>query len=195
MFFFGKKIAKKKVNHFETLSEKWTSRHRSLQEKLWAKHASALKEITAKSKQFAATSLAGLMLMASPGAALSSSVGSATVHEKPFIDLDASTSLLLDLHAYLPKTVEPLTAEQEQQIGSLLSKKLGVTVSAQLNGKRLNRSYGYIGQEQHLARFPGDSIDTHFASGEDTQKYYEYGMAPGLGAYGYFAKSANGLTP
>src|SRR5260221_4595616 len=106
MFFFGKQIAKKKVNHFETLSEKWTSRHRSLQEKLWAKHANALKEISAKSKQFAATSLAGLVLMASPGAALSSSVAATSlVKEKPFIDLDASTSLLLDLHAYLPRAV------------------------------------------------------------------------------------------
>src|SRR4029079_7019328 len=38
-------------------------------------------------------------------------------------------------------------------------------------------------------------IDTHFSSGDDAQKYYEYGMAPGLGAYGDFAKSAGGLSP
>jgi len=192
MFFFGKKIAKKKVSHFETLSEKWTARHRGIQEKIWEKHQRALQNFKEKSKQFAASSLAGLMLMASPGVAMTSSAAAATaVKEKPFIDLDKSTSLLLDLQSFLPKTVEPLTKEQEQQIGDLLTTRLGATVSAELKGKRLNRSYGNIGQEQHLARYPGDTIDTHFSSGDDAQKYYEYGMAPGLGAYGYFAKSSS----
>lgn len=195
MFFFGKKLAKKKVSHFETLSEKWTARHRSIQEKIWEKHARVLEGFKEKSKQFAATSLAGLLLMASPGAAISSSISAPTVKEKPFIDLDKSTSLLLDLQSFLPKTVEPLTQDQEKQIGDLLTQRLGATVSAELDGKRLNRSYGYIGQEQHLARFPGDNIDNHFSSGDDAQKYYDYGMASGLGAYGYFAKSTNGLTP
>src|SRR5260221_12573282 len=99
MFFFGKKIAKKKVSHFETLSEKWTARHRSIQEKIWEKHARVLKHVKEKSKQFAAGSLAGLMLMASPGAALTATATQQIVKEKPFIDLNKSTSLLLNLHS------------------------------------------------------------------------------------------------
>ncbi len=195
MFLFGKKIAKKKVGHFETLSEKWTSRHRNLQEKLWEKHSRVLKHFVGKTKQVAAGSLAGLMLMASPGAAFTAATAKPIVQEKPFIDITNQTSLLLTLHTLLPQTVQPLTPQQEQKVGELLSSAFHMQIAAEINGIRLNRSYGYIGQEQHLARYPGDSIDTHFNSGTDAQEYYDYGMAPGLGAYGYFAKSATAMTP
>lgn len=195
MFLFGKKIAQKKVSHFETLSEKWTARHRGLQEALWAKHARALKEFGKKSKQFAFGSLAGLMLMAAPANAVSSSaVQPTTIKEKPFKALDNTTQLLLDLHAVVPSTVRPLTPDEETKVSDILSRYFNMPVSAELQGIRLNRSYGNIGQEQHLARFPGDSMDTHFSSGGDAQTYYDYGMAPGLGAYGYFAKSAKDMT-
>ncbi len=190
MFLFGKKIAHKQVSHFESLSEKWTARHRSLQEKLWEKHARALEHLKNKTKQFAAGSLAAAMLIASPGAALSTATPH-TVKEVHFKDLDTETTFLLTLGSLVPKEVRPLTQDEESHIGKILSDQLGATVSAELEGIRLNRSYGYIGQEQHLARYKGDSMDTHFASGEDAQKYYDYGMAPGLGAYGYFAKSGN----
>src|SRR5690606_25070271 len=86
----------------------------------------------------------------------------------------------------------PLTNEEEEKIGQLLSRDFGLKVSASLSGKRLNRSYGYIGAEQHLARYPGDTMETHFDNEEDSRKYYSSGMAPGLGAWGYFA-SAEGL--
>lgn len=67
--------------------------------------------------------------------------------------------------------------------------------SASLNGLRLNRSYGLIGAEQHLARYPGDSMATHFDNPEDSTKYYSSGMAPGLGAWGYFTTSRAHMTP
>lgn len=194
MFLFGKKIAKKKVSHFESLSEKWTARHRSLQEKLWAKHERTLKHYVNKSKQFAAGSLAGLMMLASPAATLTAH-STPSAQEKPFVDINQQTTFLLNLRSNLPDTVQPLTSDQEEKIGSLLSNEFHMHISAELDGIRLNRSYGYIGQEQHLARFPGDNMETHFSNGEDAQKYYDYGMAPGLGAYGYFAKSAGSMTP
>ncbi|HSD98380.1 MAG TPA: hypothetical protein VLB73_01610 [Patescibacteria group bacterium] len=194
MFLFGKKIAKKKVSHFETLSEKWSARHRSLQEKLWEKHERVLSHFKNKTKQFAAGSLAGLMMLASPAASITAQHATPSAHEKPFIDINEASNLLLTLHSYLPQVVAPLTPDQEVKIGEILSNSLHAKVAAELDGIRLNRSYGYIGQEQHLARFPGDTMDIHFTSGEDAQKYYDYGMAPGLGAYGYFAKSANSMT-
>lgn len=194
MFAFGKKKAPQ-LSHFEKLSEKWTTRHRGLQEKLWEKHGKVLKHVAEKSKQFAVGSLAGLMMMASPGAALTATSTQSAVREQPFVQIDPSASFLLNLRSFLPQNVQPLTPDQEQKIGNLLSNQFGFPVSAQLQGIKLNRSYGYIGQEQHLARYPGDSMDTHFSSGEDAQKYFEYGMAPGLGAYGYFAKSAGSMTP
>ena len=196
MFFFGKKgSSAKKTSHFDSLSEKWTARHRSIQEKLWEKNAKVLKHVADKSKQFAAGSLAGLLMMASPTVAMTASHTANTVKEKPFKELDSSTNFLLSLHEYLPQEVQPLTPEQEQKIGEVLSSQFGLKASAELNGIRLNRSYGYIGQEQHLKRYPGDGMENHFSSGEDAQKYFDYGMAPGLGAYGYFAKSASSMTP
>src|SRR5581483_1918505 len=59
---------------------------------------------------------------------------------------------------------------------------LGINAVASLEGNHLNTTYGYTGAEQHLARFPGDSIAQH-----DEQQ--GEGMAPGLGAWGYFGSS------
>lgn len=193
MFFFGKKIAKKKVTHFEALSEKWSARHRSLQEKLWEKHKRVLQKFADKTKQFTVGGLASAMLLASP-MATTNAQSTPSAQEKPFIDLSTQSSFLLNLQPLVPKDVRPLTQNEEQKVGDLLSSVFHLKVSAELNGIRLNRSYGFIGQEQHLARYPGDSIDTHFSAGEDAQKYYDYGMAPGLGAYGYFTKSAGNMT-
>ena len=53
----------------------------------------------------------------------------------------------------------------------------------------LNTIYGKIGAEQHLRRYPGDTLSQH-GSTEDQAE----GMAPGLGAWGYFAPSKEELT-
>ncbi len=67
-----------------------------------------------------------------------------------------------------------------------------------MDGRRLNRNYGLIGAEQHLARYPGDSLSTHFDPGlsgdEDKKLYWQSGMAPGLGAWRYFASSKDTMT-
>jgi hypothetical protein len=44
----------------------------------------------------------------------------------------------------------------------------------------LNTTYGYIGAEQHLARYPGDNMSVH-----PKLPQLDEGMAPGLGAWGY----------
>lgn len=193
MFLFGKKIAKKKVSYFETLSEKWTAKHRAIQENLWKKHAHSIRHAAEKSKHFAAGSLAGLVMLASPGAAMTSHLPP-LISEKPFVTLDNQTTFLLVLSSAMPKTVQPLTPDQEKKVGEILTNAFGHPVSATLDGYRLNRSYGYIGQEQHLARYPGDTMDTHLSDPTAVQQFYEYGMAPGLGAWGYFARSQSQMT-
>lgn len=193
MFFFGKKIAKKKVSHFEDLKQKWTIKHQSLQRQLWGKHGKVLQEFAEKTKHVAMGSVAGLVLLASPGAALSSSIPQ-FIKEKPFKDIDKASAFLLELHQFLPQEVQPLALNEEQKIGELLTRTYGMQVHAELQGVRLNRSYGYIGQEQHLARFPGDTMNGHLTTDEDARLYASYGMAPGLGAWGYFARSASQMT-
>jgi hypothetical protein len=109
-------------------------------------------------------------------------------------NLDKKTFLISDIAQILPKDVRPLEAEEEQNICDILSRTYGIKVTPELEGKRLNRSYGFIGAEQHLTRYPGDNLSSHFDSDEDSQLYWQQGMAPGLGAWSYFAPSKEALT-
>lgn len=184
---------KKKISHYEHLAKKWVEKQKKSQEKLWYHHGGILHDYINGSRQFAIGSLAGLMLLIAPGSPVQATAP-AIAKDKPFKDLDRQTSLLLDLTSVLPQTVRPLTPEEEGKVGVLLSQYFGFPVSAELNGKRLNRSYGYIGQEQHLYRYPGDNISDQLPTEEDARKFASYGIAPGLGAYGYFAYSQNSMT-
>jgi len=91
------------------------------------------------------------------------------------------------LQNVLPKEVGLLNAEQEIKITHIINQICGINSVAQLEGNRLNQNYGLIGAEQHLPRYPGDSIDQH---GE----YLQAGITPGLGGWGYFAYSKNQLN-
>lgn len=189
MFFFKKKHK----SAYEHLAKTWTERHRKVQENLWYKHGGVIHSITEHSRQFAVGSLAGIaLLLSSPSPLHTNTTASANV--KQFADLDTASSLVLDLAQYVPPEVRPLTSDEEIQIAQVLTSRMGFTVTAELQGKRLNRSYGYIGQEQHLYRYPGDNIYTHFDTDEDANKYASYGLAPGLGAWGYFAPSQAQMT-
>lgn len=92
-------------------------------------------------------------------------------------------SLAAALDPLLPNKPQPLDSTTEQKISTAFQKYLGINAVATLEGNHLNTTYGYTGAEQHLARFPGDSIAQH-----DEQQ--AEGMAPGLGAWGYFGSSS-----
>ena len=91
------------------------------------------------------------------------------------------------LSTLLPETASKLTSDQEKALSKLFEKIFGIDARAELDGNRLNHSYGYIGAEQHLPRFPGDTVNQHDALAEK-------GITPGRGAWGYFAPSKNDLT-
>lgn len=80
-----------------------------------------------------------------------------------------------------------LSPDQENRLSELFRAYYGLAAYAELEGKRLNVVYGLIGGEQHLKRFPGDTIGEH-KNNIDTRPQLA-GIAPGLGAYGYFAPS------
>ncbi len=88
----------------------------------------------------------------------------------------------------LPEKTRPLSREEEKYLERLFDTILGVSARATLEGEHLNTTYGLIGAEQHLRRYPGDTVSGH---GELLKE----GMAPGLGAWGYFASSRAALTP
>lgn len=98
---------------------------------------------------------------------------------------DVSKALL----SILPNKPRPLTRNEEKLIEKILSYYLDFNVKATLEGEHLNTIYGYVGLEQHLIRYPGDTLSQH-TEGEAQRA----GIAPGLGAWGYFAYAKDELT-
>lgn len=101
--------------------------------------------------------------------------------------LNINQTLTIKLSSLLPKQVGPLTSEQENQVSHVLYQLFGINAFPQLGSTRLNDVYGLIGAEQHLPRFPGDTIAQH-------DEYQKSGITPGLGGWGYFAPSKNQMT-
>lgn len=93
-----------------------------------------------------------------------------------------------ELQILLPPTLSNLSTERQQTISELIWTYWGIDARTTLQGERLNHHYGYIGAEQHLPRYPGDTASEH-------EKFIEAGITPGKGAWGYFAPSKNDLTP
>lgn len=112
----------------------------------------------------------------------------AAIHESVENPVDLHTQLVSDMKEVLPATVQPLTEDQESRISRVLHDRYGLHAYARLEGNHLNTSYGLIGAEQHLPRFPGDSVEQHDA-------IQKAGITPGRGAWGYFANSKADLTP
>lgn len=189
--------------HYEHLKNKWLNQQKDLQRSLEEKHKSAFDWIKQSAKHFIVGSVGGLMMLAQPVTSTLAAqqqqltpVPTEVAFAKELEDspLSPSTKLVIDLTYSLPEEVQPLTPEQEQVVGKTLSRHFAIPVTAELQSKRLNRSYGLIGAEQHLIRFPGDTMVGHFATSEEATRYYSSGMAPGRGAWGYFAQSASEMT-
>lgn len=169
---------------YEYLRKKWISKHKNLSEKFLDKHGSSLKHVTLGG-------LSGLMLLTTPGVSVIPSQLPRDVGQSITAAEDKNRLLAVELKKEVPEEVRTLTVEEEERITNILSTKLGFPVKAELEGIRLNRSYGLIGGEQHLYRFPGDNLFRHSDSASDWAMYGPAGIAPGLGAWGYFALSEN----
>lgn len=181
------------THHFNVLKKRWIKKHQEIQKKIKAKHTESMKWISTNSKHIAVGSMTGLLMLAHPANA--TVLTQTLLPPPPAEERKAYTKegLIEQLRSQLPPTVEELTPEQNITIGHTLSTFFNMPVSHSLEGKSLNRSYGIIGAEQHLMRYPGDTMDTHFQSSEDT-KYFSSGMAPGRGAWGYFTDSRDTMT-
>lgn len=92
------------------------------------------------------------------------------------------------LKTILPTKVVPLSPEVEEELHRIFKKTYGINAVAELEGNHLNATYGYMGAEQHLPRYPGDTISQH-------DELQSKGQTPGKGAWGYFAESKAAMTP
>ena len=110
-------------------------------------------------------------------------------------------SLVQAVKSVIPKFPKPLTRTQEKYLEQVFQNIIGVSTKATLEGEHLNTTYGYIGAEQHLRRYPGDVLINHAPESKELGgEWYESedvlrsGMASGKGAWGYFAKSKEQFT-
>jgi hypothetical protein len=95
-------------------------------------------------------------------------------HQKEQESVNAFVAQLKDILA--DKTT--LNPAEEDVIAQALSKKFGMNLKVTLDGNRLNEVFGYVGAEQHLKRWEGDSLAHH-----GLQKS---GMAPLQGSFKNF---------
>lgn len=192
----GKK--RKSLNsHYDLLKKEWARKHDIAKKTLEEKHKEAfdflLEKLPAKDK-LAGGALA-LMIISSnvaPTTALAQIAGSPQVQTED--NNSRLEPLIGDLKTIVPESVQPLTSDEEATVSAILSKNFNMSIKPEIAGLRLNRTYGMIGAEQHLTRYPGDTMSSHFTSQNDIDLFYSSGMAPGRGAWGYFANSASEMT-
>jgi hypothetical protein len=178
-------------SHYKNLNDRWRARRENLQKNLWNKHGEALKWLSDNYRQLVSGTMGGLMLLtgqiANPFPVSATTTMQASMHQK----IDKKVFLISDLDKILPKDVSSLAPEYEEKISEILSRTFNVKAIPELDGKRLNKTYGLIGAEQHLTRYPGDTLSTHFDNENDMKTYWQQGMAPGLGAWGYFTQNSS----
>ncbi|MFC1649488.1 hypothetical protein ACFL2C_02105 [Patescibacteria group bacterium] len=108
---------------------------------------------------------------------------------KRYGEKQKSELLRSSLASFLPHITRPLERNEEKLVEEIVRQTLGVRIKANLEGEHLNTTYGRIGAEQHLRRYPGDVLGNH-GSGDVIAE----GIAPGLGAWGYFAPTKEKLN-
>ncbi len=169
--------------HYESLRKKWMLKHRKIQDTFWEKHGDSLKHL-------AVGSLGGLMLLAYPSNNLKLPLHSLSASRDDILkDYDQNVLLAQILSEKMPEEVRPLQPLEEKEIINILNDNFRFNVKAEIEGIRLNRNYGLIGGEQHLYRYPGDNLYAHAENASDYAMFGDAGIAPGLGAWGYFASS------
>lgn len=185
-----------KSQQFEKLKNKWVARHQNFSKILYEKHKDAVDWAVTnlpEKHRIISGALSGLMLMGIP--ASGSSIQHATFAGQQNTDSTTGDQPLVNtLSKIVPSEMRTLTSEEEQMIGGILTDHYGFRVIPDIGGKRLDRTYGLIGAEQHLPRYPGDTIFNHADSTSDWDMFGQSGITPGLGAWGYFASSADQMT-
>ena len=203
------KKEKNQSKQFEALSEKLERRKSEHIEELKEKHKEVVrwaKKKGIKTEEVIQKSAKGLATGVAAGAMIFSSGIPSTVDEsqKPndkelqreIDDRTVEVSIIAkkDISKEIQKELSTVNPYDEKIVQKKLNTILNIPVKAQLDGIRLNTTYGIMGYESHLTRYPGDNISTHFVSNLDHQKYGHASMAGGPGAWGYIAQSKDAIS-
>lgn len=147
-------------------------------------------QLRQKSARLLAAGALSTSLLLNPGAVDLPQLASGLIERtlaKPLSSEELKNSLIRALQSIIPKEPRSLTEEEESRLAEAFKRYLSINAAATLEDNHLNTTYGYTGEEQHLARYPGDTIANH-------DELQNIGMAPGLGAWGYFTPSKETMT-
>lgn len=97
------------------------------------------------------------------------------------VTLEEHEDILNKMAEFVKRPPGHLETEDELYLEQQISDMVGFEVTAELDGHRLNHSIGIMGGEQHLMRFPSDSLIQH-------DEYQQAGIAPARGAFGWFTQ-------
>lgn len=97
------------------------------------------------------------------------------------ITLEEHQAIMEKMKSLVQQPPGHLERQDELYLEQQLSDMLGFQVTAELEGNRLNHLIGIMGGEQHLKRYPTDTLEQHDA-------YQEAGIAPNRGAFGWFTE-------
>lgn len=140
-------------------------------------------------KLISAGAVFGALLLTPPDNSKALPSANAVISEINENKSSGSNFVVQTLKSILPEKVRPLTNSEEKLLEQIFYNSMRIKVDANLEGEHLNTTYGLIGAEQHLVRYPGDKLVNH-GNGPELAS----GIAPGRGAWGYFSPSATQLT-
>ena len=195
---------KKQSKHFEALSKKFEERKNKLFEEFNEKHQFAVRwaikkgvkpeELVQKSARGLAAGLAAGAMILSTTVPFEKREAKEIRREVAGRDIKTTVKPRKDISDEVKKALHGEDMYNERKITKKLSKALKLPVRAELNGIRLNTSYGIMGYESHLSRYPGDNINSHLETAEGFQNFGRASMAGGPGAWGYLASSKEALS-
>lgn len=146
------------------------------------------KDIKKTSQQMlAALSLAGQVAMNQPSdsnlaSQIQAMMTDENENEASLMTKDEHFEILSKMVDFVHMPVGRLEKNDELYLEQQLTDMLGFEVVAELEGHQLNHLVGIMGGEQHLKRFPTDTLSQHDA-------FLEAGIAPNRGAFGWFTEN------
>ncbi len=191
----------KRTKHFESLAARLDKRRDELAAEFEEKHQGVTKwakERGIKTEDLASKGARGLAAAVAAGALLlTPSLPNTTSSAKkvpPATNIEALVKTRKDLSDKVKASLLGTNLYDDKVITKRLSKVLKIPVTGELSGIRLNTTYGIIGYESHLSRYPEEILEDHFDSRADFERYAHASMAGGPGAWGYLASSRETLT-
>jgi len=170
----------------ENAKQRFDEKHQDLIAWMKSNNISFSDVRTISQQLLAATSFAGAIALNSPEEMLAVPQIQAQKKEKSellaTVTQEEHEEIMKKLESIVQMPPGHMEKETELYLEQQLSEILNFEVTAELEGQRLNHSIGIMGGEQHLYRFPGDSLAQHDA-------YQESGIAPNRGAFGWFTEN------